>query len=225
MYNTLKLAAGLALSGILLCGCGVLQSKVDIKNKEYVGGNSEINVEIPEFRGLSDKSFERRLNEEYEKNISAWVEDFLEEKSDDEACVFELKQDIKRKKSPIISVVGEAYVYTGGVHGRKERIAKNIDIENNKELKLEDLFEDSAYLDFLNRKLEELAEENPEKYHDLWEKPIIGDARRSDFYICEDELVVYYPPYELSYYAKGFVEFNIPISEIKSYLKAGYKEL
>ena len=60
------------------------------------------------------------------------------------------------------------------------------------------------------------------EYADIWEQPVIGEEQNECFYLTDDGLVIYYPPYELSYYARGFVEFVIPYSELYGYLKPEY---
>ena len=68
--------------------------------------------------------------------------------------------------------------------------------------------------------LGELKENKPEEYGELWQKPEI--KKNQDFYITDDDLVIYYQPYELSYYARGFIEFPIRLIELKGYLKEDY---
>lgn len=228
MHHTLKFAAcSLCVIMLLTAGCSVQRSYVDIEKKDYKSDCAQIYVEMPEFKNLSNGDFEDKLNENYEKSVKSWIYDFLNNCGTEtgEECRFELKQEIKRKKAPVISVVGEAYIYTGGVHGTSSRIAKNIDIQKNTVLTLGDLFEDSSYEDALNREIQKIVDNNPEEYHDLWEKPIISGIHREFFYLSDKGLVIFYPPYELSYYARGFVEFCIPYAQIKSYLRSEYKNL
>lgn len=225
MHNSLKGIACTAVLVFSLTGCGMGGASVKIEKKEYKSDAAVIYAEIPEFENLTDKSFEEKINENYEKNLNSWIDNFLKKQEAGEDCRFELKQDVKRRKSPIISVTGDVYIYTGGVHGMNDRIAKNIDTQKNEELTLSDLFEDSSYQKMLNKKMEEIIEKNAEEYHDLWEKPMISDIQQTRFYLTDDELVIFYPPYELSYYAKGFVEFHIPYRDITSYLKTEYKVL
>lgn len=218
MHNSLRivLCAATAVC-IFVSACETRKSYVGTERREF----ENITVEIPKFKNLSDDEFEKELNEKYEQTVAERIEKFLSD-ADDE-CEFELKQEIKLNKSPVITVVGEIRAYDGGVRDVNERIAKNIDVVKNTELKLYDLFEDNSYINKLNREIENITESNPEEYHDLWEKPIISDINRECFYLTDKALVIFYPPYELSYYAKGFVEFYVPYDNIRSYLKEEYK--
>ena len=72
----------------------------------------------------------------------------------------------------------------------------------------------------LNSRLEKMSRQA--EYSDLWEKPIITDAQNEYFYFNDKGIVIFYPPYELSYYARGFVEFVIPYEDLYGYLKPEY---
>ena len=222
MHYPLKFLACILL--VMVCGCAAMKPAVKIIDKNYETDSATIKAEIPEFRNFPNKDFEEKLNSEYEKNFATWTEDFLKQCGNEpaEKCEFILTQEVKYNKTPFLSVVGEAYSFTGGVHGSSSRIAINVDVNNGTELTLSDLFDESGKT-FLNRKLLEIEEKNPEEYHDLWERPKISDDK--SFYMNDKGLVIYFPPYELSYYARGFVEFTIPYKELAGELKQEYKEL
>lgn len=222
MHYTLKLSVCVLL--FFMCGCAAMKPMVKFIDKNYETDSAVIKAEIPEFKNFPNKEFEEKLNDEYEKNFAAWTEDFLKQCGNEpvEKCEFVLTQEIKYNKLPFLSVVGEAYSFTGGVHGSSSRAAINVDANNGTELTLSDLFDDSGKA-FLNRKLLEIEEKNPEEYHDLWERPKISDDK--SFYLSDKGLVIYFPPYELSYYARGFVEFMIPYGELAGELRQEYIEL
>ncbi|MBR0089122.1 MAG: DUF3298 domain-containing protein, partial [Clostridia bacterium] len=101
----------------------------------------------------------------------------------------------------------------------------NIDTALSKKVLLADLFAEAGYENTLNRMINEQVEEHPDEYSELWEKPVIKDTSQTDFYIDGDKLVLYYQPYDLSYYARGFVEFKLPLKELSGYLKEEYRRL
>ena len=108
-------------------------------------------------------------------------------------------------------------------HKNRFRIAKNIDTSACRELSLSDLFDGDSYIDALNKMLIDSVSENPEKYADIWAKPKI--LQNQGFYIDGKNLVIFYPPYELSYYERGYVEIPIPLEEVLTYLKPEYREI
>ena len=88
-----------------------------------------------------------------------------------------------------------------------------------------DLFEKNDYIAVLEHLIDAELEKNPDEYGDLWEKPKIKDENQRNFYISPDGLTLFYEPYDLSYYARGFVEFTLPNEEIKPIVKEEYKRL
>ena len=108
-------------------------------------------------------------------------------------------------------------------HKSSFRITKNIDTKKGAELSLSDLFDGDEYIDMLNARLSDAVLENSEKYQGLWEKPRL--AENQDFYISSGLLVVYYLPYKLSYYERGFVEIPLSLADMSGYLKEEYRHL
>ena len=50
-------------------------------------------------------------------------------------------------------------------------------------------------------------------------------SENQDFYITPENLVVYYLPYKLSHYERGFVEIPLSLSDMSGYLKEEYRHL
>lgn len=217
----------------LLCGCGPSEkTKIDVNTKEYETDYLKVTAQTVEFKGLSDTAFESRLNDEYQTQVYQWITDFDSEAQANasaqkmgEKYVFELTQKERYNKNNFISIVSESYLFTGGAHGSSGWVSKNIDVAENKEVTLADLFTDPDYQTQLNRKLTECVTKNPQEYQDLWEQPVLGEAQQKDFYIENGKLVIYYQPYELSYYARGVVEFPIKLEELESYMNPLYRKL
>ena len=85
------------------------------------------------------------------------------------------------------------------------------------------MFNDNTYVNRINSYISSLLQTNPEKFDELWKIPTVSENQ--DFYITSQGIVIFYPPYELSYYSKGFVEIEIPYKEIESYLNPNYSFL
>lgn len=219
-----------ALMLVLLCGCAGSGVKIQFTEREYETDTEYISIRIPSFSGIADNNFQDTLNNAYEADIEACLEHFYEESekgsdSRTEKSRFEVTQEVCCNKNQFLSIVSEIYVYTDGLHGSSDRMAKNIDLKQNRVLQLSDLFLDDGYMTRLTEQVDTILQKNPEKYRDLWEKPVIGEAQQKFFYIKDGNLVLFYPPYELSYYARGFVEFEIPLENLDGYLKPEYAAL
>lgn len=211
---------------LLLCACagGI---RVHIEKKQYENENLIVNVQIPQISGMTHTDLQDTLNNQFKTDIDGWISQIQQQADNsDGQKPYELvvTQNIKENKGGFLSMISEIYQYTGGAHGITTWIAKNIDDNAGKVITLSDLFADGEdYKTILNRIMQQMVEDEPDQYQDLWEQPVISDTQ--GFYIKDGELVIYYPPYELSYYARGFVEFPIPLKDIETYLKQEYKFL
>ena len=228
MYNSLKKIVILGMSVFILCGCSSSKVKMEIEKSNYETENEIIDIEIPEFKNLGKKEFNDEISSNYETYSNELLNSFIKDSQNQAEnrlgkSKLEVKQEEKYNKNGLYSLISEIYEYTEGTYGVSRRRILNVDIENSKVLLLEDLFNDDKYVDMLNSKLLKLSENS--MYSDLWEKPVINDEQNEYFYFDNKGIVIFYPPYELSYYARGFVEFTIPYSELYGYLKPEYSVL
>lgn len=208
---------------ITLYGCSKDSLKIDMEKKEYSGDGYNVTMEIPSLHDESD--FSENFNTEYIILADEILNDFVTEaeKSDITKDSLTLKQKVRFNKNGIVSIIGDCKTYTGGPHGTLSRIAKNIDIKNGCDITFANLFSDKEYINRINSYIEVLAETSPDKFADLWKTPVISENQ--EFYITPDGIVIFYPPYALSYYSKGFVEIEIPYEEIESYLNPDYSKI
>ena len=49
-----------------------------------------------------------------------------------------------------------------------------------------------------------------------------SDEQNEYFYFTDKGIVIFYPPYELSYYSRGFVDFTIDYEDLYGYIKPEY---
>lgn len=177
-------------------------------------------MQIPELHAHSD--FADQFNSDYVNFCDNMLCGFLAEaeKSDIKNDSLTLTQKVTLNRSGIVSIVGECHSYTGGVHDNLSRIVKNIDTKNGRQITFDDLFSDDGYISRINSYIEVLSEQKPEKFSELWKNPIV--TKEQKFYLTPDNIVVFFDPYKLSYYAKGFIEIEIPYDEITSFLNPEY---
>ncbi len=201
-----------------------------ISKEEYETDYSVVYAEIIEFEGFENKEYQSELNMSIREGVEGTIKNFdslaLQAKKDIPKGVkstLRLTQDMRRNKDGIISFIEEQYIYLGGAHGNTARYPRTVDtrMEEPHVMELSELFADEGYVDEVNRNIDLLIEKNPEKYGELWAEPHITEE--SMFYLTDEELVIFFSPYELSYYAKGFIEFPIRMTEISGYLKPEYR--
>lgn len=215
-----------------LCGCDIQRVRINHTVREYETDSSAVNADVIQISGMSSSEFEKSINSELEQSVESDIVSFDSEAAENSdnvrmgnKCVLNISWDEKYNKNDFISIIEERYIYTGGAHGNTVRIPKNIDISGEQVIKLSDLFTDDRYISTLNRMINEYMTEHSGEYKDLWGKPEIKDSHQTDFYIDGDNIVIFFQPYDLSYYARGFVEFPLPLDELSGYMKEEYRRL
>ncbi len=227
-----KFTAAVLGTVMTISGCAAFGGyKIKINKEEQETDYSSVYAEIIEFDGFKNKEFQSELNISVSDDVSAAISQFdslaLEAKEDMPAGVksaLHITQDIKRNSDDIISFIEEHYIYLGGAHGSTSWYPRTVDVIAKEPhiLTLDELFCDE-YISILNTKIDEMVEDNPDKYSELWAEPHIMEENKNRFYITDTDLVIFFPPYELSYYAKGFIEFPIPLSDINHILNERYR--
>ncbi len=209
------------------CTFNGIDTKI-IKNEvqtEY----SSLSTELLEISYNKDSEFANTLNTQFSENLSKRLSSFDESAKEhvsiipsDSKASFTTTLDIKYNDNDFLSVVEEENMFTGGAHGIMVRNSSNIDFGNKKQIYLNDLFETEGYENVLNRMIDELMQKKSEDYTELWKVPRIQAEHQYNFYITDTDLVIYFQPYELSYYARGFIEFPLSLTELRGYLKPQY---
>ena len=183
-----------------------------------------MDAKIPRLTGFSDKAFQERINEEYEEIIEDLLEEFSENaKETGDSSTFSVVTTEYCNENGFFSAITEIESCTRNANRMLHRIGKNIDTGLCREIPLSELFADDTYIDMLNARLSETVSANPERYSGLWAQPKLCESQ--DYYINEGTLVLYYPPYELSYYERGFVEIPLTLADMSGYLKPEYRKL
>ena len=214
---------------LILASCSA-KTGINTVLKDYENDYSEVNVQVLQVSIPDNKEYEQQLNQSFLQESDEFIAGFDKEAKESSSVsrygaksVLEITQTVNCNENDFISVTEEAYVYTGGAHGMNVRKTRNIDTLANSEITLADLFSEEGYEETLNRMINEVKEKHPQEYCELWEQPRIKEEQ--DFYLTADDLVIYYQPYELSYYARGFVEFPIRLTGLKGYMKEEYNRL
>lgn len=225
-------AASSAMLMLSAAGCGTEGVyRTSISKEEQETDYSSVYAEIIEFGGFPDREYQSLLNEQIEDDVEGAIEEFDGEAAQAELPVgvkaaLSIKQNVKRNSSGIISFVTENYTYLGGAHGITRWLPYTVNVASDapRILELRELFEDEdGYINTINRMIDELIAEKPEEYTELWAEPHITLEEQRQFYMTDEDLVIFFPPYVLSYYAKGFIEFPLRLTELNGYLKEEFR--
>lgn len=119
-----------------------------------------------------------------------------------------------KKNLLILDMTGYYYPF-GAAHGMPYKKTPNIDLITGKFYTLGDLFMGGVYwVGELNKIINEMIK-NDSQYSYIFNDSFKGIKPNQDFYIDENNLYIYFPPYEIAPYAAGFVTFKIPFTEIE----------
>lgn len=133
-------------------------------------------------------------------------------------------KDITFMNDDIICIEMDGYEYTGGAHGMPWKHFFMFNIKTGEELRMTDLIE--TPLEELQKIVSEKFREKAEKYNFAFESPedlayTVAEtvSYNSDFYLTDDGMVFYYPPYMIAPFSEGFPEVVVPYDELKLKVK------
>ena len=136
-----------------------------------------------------------------------------------------VKPKILTADAPVATVVLNSNSYLGGAHGATTQTYYNFDLEQQKQLRLEDLIapnqnkalQEKAYNAFKQWVVAaELAQDIAE-YEQAWQFNMTNN-----FYLDEQGLVLQYAEYEIGPYVVGLPRLVIPYTELHGILKSDY---
>ncbi|MGL4738059.1 MAG: WG repeat-containing protein [Cellulosilyticaceae bacterium] len=119
------------------------------------------------------------------------------------------------KDNLLIPNIWNSIYYFGGAHPLPGRRTPVIDLGDGAFYELDDLFlSNSHWKSRIEQIMTEQAQKDP-AYEGLFSDAKITIAPNQAFYVDENNLYIYYAPYEIGPYAMGFVTFKIPYTELK----------
>ena len=196
-----------------------------ISEQDGISYTNSYDIVIPMFSQMSDKALENNLNNHFKLNYEeqlAYADSLYDDQiNSDVFWSAEVKTsfNVVNDSSNILSILVDKYEYTGGAHGMTARTGMNIDLKSSKILILNDIIKENA-----EEKLIETINRVKLSYSHMYEN--VEDATElpseTGFYFKNGYLVIFYHPYELSSFARGFVEFEIPPTLLKDIIKEEY---
>lgn len=181
--------------------------KEDIKIPQLLGGNDEKKINL--INNVINKDILPKV-EEAEKTSKEYFGGIGQEKP---TFPYEIHSSyiISKDNKELLSLYNDYYEYLGGAHGITIRTSYNIDKDKEKLLSLKDLFSNGYnYRDTINKEIEAQISKNPENYFDSG-KAFKGISENQNFYIEDDNLVIYYQLYDIAPYVFGIPQFKIPL--------------
>lgn len=228
MKNTAILLLVL-LTWVVFTSCGEKGSEVtiierEIRREKPNGSIPEmIDCKYPQVTGLKDVKVQSRINtliysKAFEHERRALVDMSLEKNHRGKSLRYlsEYKITNNLNKNLVSIRFNESAFISGSAHPNDEIKSITIDLRDGKVYRLKDLFTENS--DYRSRMDKFIHEEIQKKGLQLL-KGFEGIEEEQDFYITDEEIVVYYQEYVYTPHSYGALVFSIPRSLVSDIIK------
>lgn len=203
-----------------------LDNRYSIFIKKYKP-NINCLIYMPNILEGENKDVEEKINKKLEQDsyFSPHSEESSEKITKDDVLEYNYYGDfnINFFKKDFISLnINGSYYVLGAAHPIPLRKTENINLKTGEFYTLEDLFiKNSPWKECLNTLIKAMI--NFDKQYDyVFKNSFKGITDNKNFYIDENNLYIYFKPYDIAPYVAGFVTFKIPFSKLNSIInKAG----
>lgn len=195
--------------------------------KERYKPNFNFLIYIPQVSGIKSRRVEKKVNNKL-KTLS-YFKPFAEDQishSINENDVLDysyygtFEVVFFNKDILILSLMGYYYPL-GAAHGLSSKITPVINLDSGEFYSLEDLFKlGSDWKGRLNSIIQKMIDEDPQ-YNYVYKDGFKGINEGQNFYLDENNLYIYFQPYDIGPYAAGFITFKIPFSLIEDIMEKG----
>lgn len=200
---------------------------ISSKKIEYKDDTIEMDMRIPLISGLKDKETEFKINKiienramDFKKDIENSAKEAKKENILTNSYQAILKFKISFNKGSILSLTMCFYEYTGGAHGLGYNESLNIDLNTGEEIYLKNLFDTKEdYKNIIDDFIRDDMTKNSNKYYENASADFYGIIQEQPYYIEDNNIVIYFNPYEIAPYSEGIKEFRIPLKNFKYGLK------
>lgn len=166
-------------------------------------------------------------------NLYEYAVDFVRENGTDYFYSFSNYQQmgVARHDETMTSLIAVSSLHSGGSHPNSVQVAYNLDISNQRILRLEDIIEEKAAPE-LARMVREAVDEKFavidggnglfEDYGDTIANSMVYGNMTPYWYLNDQGLVVFYNQYELGPYAVGIINAELSYADLEGILQADY---
>ncbi|GAA0176677.1 hypothetical protein SH2C18_00540 [Clostridium sediminicola] len=206
----------------------LLSKKYSVTKVKY-SPNIDYLIYNPAVNGVSNKKVEKNINK---KLIEiSYFEPLFEENlkspyivSPDDVLNYNYFGDFSVQffKNNLLTLDIFGYYYPlGAAHGMPVKKTPSIDLVTGKFYTLGDLFMGGVYwVGELNKIIKNMIETDPQ-YEYIFKDSFKSIKEDQPFYLDDENLYIYFPPYEIGPYAAGFVTFKIPFNQIEGMMNKG----
>jgi hypothetical protein len=174
-------------------------------------------LQWPYISGLPSESAES-LNKYFRDRLSSLIEEGRQAGEDlasaglkDRWAEIVTGYRVMSNESGIVSILLSDYIYSGGAHGMTIRTGVTLNAETGQVYRFKDLFKaESDYEDIVNNEIK--RQMKARGMTEILLAPFETINPDQEFYIQDDNLVIFFDLYEYTPYAFGFPEFRIPLT-------------
>jgi hypothetical protein len=184
--------------------------------KEQKLSPQKFNIKYPYISNLDNDIIKSKINESIVNEVSdLFKSQVLIPEQVDFNEIFGT-YEIGVNKNNILSVLFSLYTYVNrAAHGITQYSSITINTKTGEVYKFDELFNSKVYYtEFLNRIANQYIKENNIQLIN----PYGGVRPNQEYYLTEDNLIIYYQVYEYTPYYYGLFKIEIPYNEIKNLL-------
>ncbi|MDF2594523.1 MAG: hypothetical protein K0R69_864 [Clostridia bacterium] len=199
--------------------------QVDTKNIVCQLEEINLNIKVPQLKGLADKKFQSHLNKSFleeaqkaKKNAlytaKAYNKDMIKDHLTPIKFEYISTFSVIEAPKPYLVLSFLEYQYSGGAHGISYQKYVNLRTTDNKILQLKDLFKEGTdYKTLINHEIKDQIKlrESKGEYFFPGSQGFASIKDDQAYYINSlGNLVIVFNIYEIAPYAAGIIEFSIP---------------
>lgn len=177
----------------------------------------EFKLQYPQITGFANAAVQDKVNAAVLTEVNRMAEASrkdLEEAGDSERSVpngYTVHYFITQNSGGKLSLYLQSYLYTGGAHGMPARVPLTFDLATGDTLTLQQAAGNHPdYATVINKLVkEEFAKQ------EMVLAPFESISENQPYFLRNNEIIVYFEPYEYTAYAAGFPEFAIPQSQFE----------
>ena len=218
-------------AGLLAQNYIIEYKSIKKKNKEK---NYEINITYSQIKGANtagEKGFNQLIKttcEAQADSFKVWMKDWETPPDFTAGSEYELNDTVLYRDSKIASILFYEYSYfAGAAHPNNFNFSVNYDLENNREIKLSDLFKGDYLKTISDICIDEISKAkkdyDPEfkADDDDWLKSGAGPDEKNfkAFNIKKESFIITFPTYQVASYAEGPQTVEIPYIKLKDIVK------
>lgn len=187
-----------------------LNEKYQVMEEKYKP-NKDYLVYYPKIQGVEDKELQQGINDKLKE--LALVKPVDANTQLEFSYVGDFSVEFFRKNLLVLELNGYEY-YFGAAHGMPNKVYVHINLSNGDIYELKDLFKtDSNYLQVISDIVGKQIKDMGENFY-IFPDTYKGIRENQPFYVDENNLYIYFTPYEIAAFAAGFPTFKIPFTEI-----------